>query len=155
MANLAKTPWFPLILVALAYSLLGWHLAAYHILWTVGSFMGAFLLTATLIWGGRTVGNIFRLGPRSVLTMFLLSAAITIAVAASTLFALILILLLAEILARLEMQSVGGFGQLFSFGTISLVACLGLWLGWFTGVAIVPSSRFWLEVFWQALSFWV
>jgi hypothetical protein len=147
---LSTIPWFSLVLVALAYGLLGWHLSAYHFLWSIGSFIAAVMITVCLIWGGKAFGELFRLGPRSVVTMLILSSVITLAVAASTLFAMIIILVLTKVLARLQMQS-AGFSKHHTLGVVSLSAGLGLSLGWIVSKFFVSSSTYWLDALWNSL----
>ncbi len=152
--NVVKALWFPLSLVCLAYGLLGWHLAAYPISWLFVSHLAAILATSAFIWGGRVLDYFLRLGPRSVVTMLILSSAITLAVAASTLFTVILILFATKLFARLEIRAGASLNRIFCLGSMTVVAWIGLSLGWLTGAYLVPSSPYWLESGQQNLSWW-
>ncbi len=78
--------------------------------------------------------------------MLILSGIITMAVAASTLFGMIVVLLASQTLARLELQSAGLSRRLtlllmviLSIGTLSA--------GWIVGQNHYPSSPYWLTSF--------
>jgi hypothetical protein len=135
--------WIALAVLWLTYTLLGWHLSAYHFIWLILSFLATALLNLSLTKEGREIGELFSFGPRSLITIFLLSTAVTLAVAASSVFALILILLAAELLARVELQ-VAGLDRSRAFWIMLLLASLGLGVGWWFGITLLPSSRYWI-----------
>ncbi|MBW4552359.1 MAG: hypothetical protein KME35_14805 [Aphanocapsa sp. GSE-SYN-MK-11-07L] len=150
-----RFPWLPAFLAGLAYMLLGWHLSVFDIFWEIGAFIGAIALTTALIWGGGGIARLLRLGPRSIFTMLLLSAAVTLAVIASSVFALIVIVLAAEALARVEMKSLG-FGPISTLSTLTVIAAIGLSAGWIWG-HYFPSSTYWLmsgtrNFFWDLIA---
>ncbi len=142
MAGWQRFPWLPAFLASLAYGLLGWHLSIFNIFWEIGAFFGAIVLTITLIWGGGGIARLLRLGPRSIFSMLLLSGAVTLAVIASSVFALIVIVLAAEALTRVEMKSLG-FGPVSTLSTLTVIAAIGLSAGWVSG-HYFPSSSYWL-----------
>jgi cation transport ATPase len=129
---LVRIPWLALTLVWLGYVLLGWHLSIYHIAWEVSAWVMSLLLTILCIWGGGSIYRLLRMGPRSIFTMLMLSAAVTVAAVASAIFALITIVLAAEVLTRVEML-ISGFNQWQILITLSLVATLGMTVGWWAG----------------------
>jgi hypothetical protein len=137
-----RFPWLPAFLAGLAYTLLGWHLSIFNIFWEIGAFIGSIALTLTLIWGGGGIARLLRLGPRSIFSMLLLSGAVTLAVIASSVFALIVIVLAAEALTRVEMRSLG-FGPVSTLWTLTVIAAIGLSAGWMSG-HYFPSSAYWL-----------
>lgn len=139
-----EIPWLSLILVCLTYILVGWHLSVFHPLWSLGTLIIAILIIAGLTWGGKPLGSLFRLGPRSVVTMMMLSAIITMAVAASALFALILILIFSKVLARIQLLCMG-YRRTTILLLLSLITGLGLGLGWAIGQFLIPGSTFWLD----------
>jgi hypothetical protein len=149
-----RFPWLPAFLAALAYMLLGWHLSVFDIFWEIGAFIGAIALTISLIWGGGGIARLLRLGPRSIFSMLLLSGAVTLAVIASSVFALIVIVLAAEALARVEMKSLG-FGPISTLSTLTVIAAIGLSAGWISG-HYFPSSAYWLmstrNFFWDLVA---
>ena len=138
-------PWLPLLCMGAGYALLGWHLSAYHFAWSVGSWVLGATVSLALIWGGKFLGAMFRFGPRSVVSMFILSASITLAVASSTLFAMIVILLASQILTRVELQT-HGVGYRATLVILLGVSGLTLTGGWLIGELVYPSSPFWLSL---------
>lgn len=153
MANLKvkipPIPWLPLACMGLGYVLLGWQVSAYHYSWVLGSWVMGIVFSMALIWGNKFIGPMFRFGPRSVVSMLLLSASITLAVAFSTLFAMIFILLASKTLARIELQA-NGFPPKVTLVILVGVAGLTLTGGWWVGEGVYPSSPFWLS--WKGLS---
>lgn len=137
------TPLLSLFCVGLAYGLLGWHLSAYHIVWAMGSWFVAITLTILLLWGEQVTKRMFRLGPRGVVSMLILSGIVTMAVAASTLFGMIVVLLAAQTLARLELQS-AGLGRRLTLLLMVVLSISTLSCGWFAGKTYFPSSEYWL-----------
>jgi len=135
--------WIAIAILWLTYTLLGWHLSAYHISWLILAFTLALILNFYLTKQGKDLGRLFNFGPRSLITIFALSSLVTLAVAASSVFALISILFAAELLARVEMQT-AGFRRSVAFGMMLTIATLGLALGWLFGNTLLPSSRYWI-----------
>lgn len=135
--------WIANAILWLTYTLLGWHLSAYHVSWLIVAFILALLFNFYLTKQGKDIGRLFNFGPRSLITIFALSSLITLAVAASSVFALISILVAAELLARVELQT-AGFRRSVAFGIMLATATLGLTLGWLFGNTLLPSSRYWI-----------
>lgn len=136
-------PLISLVCVGIAYGLLGWHLSVYDITWAMASWFVAITLTILLFWGEQVTKRMFRLGPRGVVSMLILSGIVTMAVAASTLFGMIVVLLATQTLARLELQAAGVDRRL----TLLLMVVLSIstfgW-GWRLGNQYFPSSKYWL-----------
>lgn len=135
--------WIAIAILWLTYTLLGWHLSAYHFSWLIVAFTLSLILNFYLVKQSKDLGRLFNFGPRSLITIFVLSSLITLAVAASSVFALISILVAAELLARIEMQT-AGFRRSLAFGILLTVVTLGLTLGWLFGSLLLPSSRYWI-----------
>lgn len=135
--------WIALVILWLTYTLLGWHLSAYHYSWLIISYGSALIFNLYLTKEGQDIGRLFSFGPRSLVTILVLSGTLTLAVAASSVFALITILLAAELLARVEMQT-AGFSRNTAFWALILTAGVGLGLGWLFGALVLPSSQFWI-----------
>jgi hypothetical protein len=109
MAPLIKlsTPWMSLSAMAFAYGFLGWRLSRYAAIWAIDSWLVACGVILLFIFYGHRVDRISRMGPRSVLTIFLLSMLVTIAATYSEFFVISLVLLLSTTLSRLELRSMG------------------------------------------------
>jgi cation transport ATPase len=136
-------PWLAMFLVWIGYVLLGWQLSAYDVAWEIGAWLAALIMIVICIWGGEKIFRLLRLGPRSIGNMLFLSTAVTLAAIASSLFAMVIIILGAEVLTRLEMAANGWHRWPILWTLISL-ATLGLTGGWLSGVYLIPSSPFWL-----------
>lgn len=132
-----------LLCVGMAYGLLGWHLSAYHIVLVMGSWFVALTLMVLLFWGEKVTQRMFRLGPRGVVSMLILSGVITMAVAASALFGLIVVLLATQTLARLELQS-SGLSRRLTLILMVVLSISALSGGWIVGKTYYPSSEYWL-----------
>nr|WP_238718421.1 hypothetical protein [Petrachloros mirabilis] len=145
-------PWVGIACLGLAYGLLGWHLSAYHILWSAGAWGLGIFVIYTLLWSGRIWGRMLQMGPRSVVTMLVLSAVITMAVAASAVFVMLALLLAAKLLARLELQ-VAGYNRWATLIILVLISFCGLSSGWVIGYLYFPSSPYWLgQEGWRAIT---
>ena len=140
------TPIISLVCVGIAYGLLGWHLSVYHVSWVMGSWFVAITLTVLLFWGEKVTQRMFRLGPRGVVSMFILSSILTLAVAASTLFGMIVVLLASQLLARLELQA-AGLGRRLTLALMVVLSLGTLSGGWIVGKNYYPSSPYWLTSF--------
>jgi Na+/phosphate symporter len=157
--NALNLPWFALLLVWLGYVLLGWQLSSHHFAWEVGAWLAGLILTIICIWGGGAIFRQLRLGPRSIGTMLCLSAAVTVAAVASAIFALLCIIIAAEILTRLEMYA-RNYSPWQILVVLSFLASVGLTCGWIGGKYWLPSNPFWFsqdlrnllsELFFQAI----
>jgi len=132
-----------LLCVGIAYGLLGWHLSAYHIGLVLGSSFAALMLMILLFWGEKVTKRMFRLGPQGVVSMLILSGIITMAVAASALFGLIVVLFATQALARLELQS-SGLSRRLTLLLMVVLSISTLSGGWIIGKTYYPSSEYWL-----------
>lgn len=138
-----KLPWLAFAILWLTYLVLGWHLSAFHFAWSIGLFLGAISLNLALTTEGYELGRLFSFGPRSILTILLLSGTVTLAFAAAAVFALLLILLASKLLTRVEMQ-ICGFSNRTAFWALSIISTLGLAGGWLFGTLVFQSSNFWI-----------
>lgn len=143
-ADIRPTLWISLLTLGLAYGLLGWQLSAYHIAWSIGFGVAVALFTILFMWGGGIIARMMRIGPRSVLTMLILSSTITVAVAASTLFTILIILLATNLLTRLEFQT-AGFSRGLTLAILLGIASVALSGGWLIGHNLYPSNPLWLN----------
>ncbi len=100
-------PWGAIFAVFLSYVLLGWHLAIYAPFWQFFAYIFCGGLAILLIWGTGNVVRLARMGPRSIFTMLFLSSAVTLAVIASYIFALLAVIVSADTLLRIEMRALG------------------------------------------------
>lgn len=144
--NFGSSPWLSLALVLLSYGLWGWYISAYSLIWLGIGWLVAILISFTTIWTSRSIGSLMRLGPRSVLTMLFLSLIVTTAIAAFSLFSIIVVLTLAQVLARFELRT-RGLRRIVTLEILSVVTTLGLAIGWSIGKFLYPSDRFWLILF--------
>ena len=144
-AQATPRPLIALLCVGLIYTLLGWHMSAYDWFWAIAIWLLAISFIPILMWGGGGVARMLTLGPQGCVTMLILSSIVTLAVAAYTLFAVILILLATKILARLELQA-AGFSRSYTLGLLALVATMSYVSGWVVGKTIYETTPFWLSV---------
>jgi hypothetical protein len=135
-----KIPIIPLFLLWLAYAVLGWYLAAHHIIWLVG----AFIITVAIAIVRKSISwleNLVALGSRTLVVILFLSISIALVATWSLLFSLLLIPLASTLLADLEMRF-AGFNKLDSFLTITVLASLGLVVGEIIDILLLPSGRY-------------
>lgn len=130
----------PLVLLWLAYTLLGWYLAANHIVWLVGAFVAAMVLAIvrkSTSWLERFV----ELGSQTLAVVLFLSISIAFVATWSLLLRLFIIPLATTLLADLEMRF-SGFNKLDSFWILTVLAVLGLVVGELIDILLFPSSRY-------------
>ncbi len=130
----------PLVLLWLAYTLLGWYLAANHIVWLVGAFVAAMVIVIvrkSTSWLERLV----EFGSQTLAVILFLSISIAFVATWSLLLRLFLIPLATTILADLEMRF-SGFNKLDSFWILTVIAVLGLVIGELIDILLFPSSRY-------------
>jgi len=137
----SRLPWLSVTLLWLTYSLLGWHLSAYSPVWLVASLGLAVGFAFILVWGSYVLSWI-TIGLRGVLLALALSALICIAFVFSKLFFQLVLLLVAELFAALEMHTTD-FSRNRMLWILILTAEIGIVLGWLTGVVLLPSSGYW------------
>ena len=141
---LSRSPWLPLVLLWLAYALLGWYLSAHHIVWLLGAFVA--VLSLAVAWKSSPLLERFvRFGFQgwfAVLTISLiLSISVALAVTQPILLPLIVMPLATTFLAELEMNF-AGFSQINKFLTLTIIAGLGLGLGEIIDIVLLPSLRY-------------
>ena len=130
----------PLVLLWLAYTLLGWYLAANHIIWLVGAFVATMVIAVvrkSISWLERLV----EFGSKTLAVILFLSISIAFVATWSILLRLFIIPLTTTLLADLEMRF-SGFNKLDSFWIITIIAILGLVMGELIDILLFPSSRY-------------
>lgn len=141
--NLESHPRIPilsLILLWLAYAILGWYLAAHHIIWLVGGFIATLAIAVvrkSLSWLERLVS----LGSRVLVVILGLSMSIALVATWSLLFSLFLIPVASTLLADLEMRF-AGFNKIDSFWILTFLAATGLLVGELVDLSVLPSIRY-------------
>ncbi|MEH2199959.1 hypothetical protein [Nostoc sp.] len=136
----SRIPLMPLVLLWLAYTLLGWYLAANHIIWLVGAFIAAMVLAIvrkSTSWLERFV----EFGSQTLAVVLFLSISIAFVATWSLLLRLFIIPLATTLLADLEMRF-SGFNKLDSFWILTVLAVLGLVVGELIDILFFPSSRY-------------
>jgi hypothetical protein len=130
----------PLGLLWFAYALLGWHLAAHHIIWLVGAFVAVVVLalvSKSILW----LEALVRFGSQTLVVVLILSSSIALIATWSLLISLFLLPLITTILANVEMRF-AGFSELYTFLIITSLAVLGLGIGEMIDLVVFPSSRY-------------
>lgn len=135
VAFLRKIPWASLLLLLLSFALLGWYLSSYHPIWSFWSFVAVVAVTMAIIWGGNSLLRWLRVGSQGLFFALGLTLVACLAVLVSGLFAQVVMLLAAELLARIQMQS-AGFSKNHTLWVLTVVVGLGLGLGWMTGTML-------------------
>ncbi|MBE9104258.1 hypothetical protein IQ229_04670 [Nostoc cf. edaphicum LEGE 07299] len=135
-----RIPLMPLVLLLLAYILLGWYLAAHHIIWLVGAFVVAMVIAVvrkSFSWLERLI----EFGSKTLVVILFLSISIALVATWSILLRLFIIPLATTLLADLEMRF-SGYNKLDSFWVITVLAVLGLVVGEVIDILLFPSSRY-------------
>lgn len=143
--ELLKSPWTSLGLVGIAYTLLGWYLSAYHVVWLVGMLVAIFTI-AMACESNPIVELLLRLfGSQSlfiVVSLSLIFSSIVAFVAAEPEIATLLATpTITMLLAALDFQS-AQVRQLESFMALTIVAIIGLGLGEGIDMMLLPSMRY-------------
>ncbi len=129
-----------LALLCIAYILLGWYLAAHHIIWLVGGFITAVALVIarkSIVW----LEQLFTFGSQTLVIVLFLSLSIAIVATWSIILSLFLIPIATTFLADLEMRF-AGFSKLDSFLALTILALSGLFVGEIVDILLLPSSRY-------------
>lgn len=135
-----RIPVMSLVLLWLAYALLGWYLAAHHIIWLTGAFVIAVALAVvrkTVVWLEQLVA----FGSRILVVVLFLSLSVALVEAWSLLFSLFLIPIATTFLADLEMRF-AGFNKTDSFWILIILGLSGLVVGEMIDILLLPSSTF-------------
>ncbi|QOV21790.1 hypothetical protein [Anabaenopsis elenkinii] len=135
-----RIPVMPLLLLWLAYTLLGWYLAAHHIIWLTGAFVVSVTLAIvrkTIVWLEQLVA----IGSRILFMVLFLILSVALVETWSVFFSLFLIPIATTFLADLEMRW-KGFNKTDSFWILTVLALSGLVVGEMIDILILPSSAF-------------
>jgi hypothetical protein len=141
---LSRKPWLALMLLGLAYMVLGWNLSAHHLFWLIGiSVIGVTLIAAwksnpileALVWLESQ-----RLFVVLSLTLFF-SVLVALALTQPMLLSLVFLPLVALIYAELEMKTIG-WSQTDIFLYSLAMTGLGLVVGEAVDLWIMPSMRY-------------
>ncbi|MGF1937908.1 MAG: hypothetical protein RM347_026585 [Nostoc sp. ChiQUE02] len=135
-----RIPLMPLVLLLLAYTLLGWYLAANHIIWLVGAFVAAMVI-AVVRKSNAWLERLVEFGSKTLVVILFLSLSIAVVATWSILLRLFIVPLATTLLADLEMRFTG-FNKLDSFWVITVIAVLGLVIGEVIDILLFPSSRY-------------
>jgi hypothetical protein len=133
-------PAMPLILLWLAYTLLGWYLAAHHIFWLLGIFVTVVVLFAvskTISW----LEVLFKFGSQTLIVVLALSASTFLVASWSLLTTLFILPLAVTILAHLEIRF-AGLSEVDTFVILTILAGLSLGIGEIIDIALFPSIRY-------------
>lgn len=141
---LSMIPWRPLVLLWLAYALMGWYLSAHHIVWLVGAFVASVALAVA--WkSSPLLERLVRFGSQGWFVILIISLIISTSVALvatwSILLTLIVIPLVTTFLAKVEMR-LAGFSQIDTFLFLTILAGFGLGLGEMIDLVLLPSIRY-------------
>lgn len=137
---LSKLPWQILVCLGLAYVLVGWYLAAHHVVWFVGIFI-AVLVFAFSLASSPWLHGLFGYIPQALLIILIFSILVTLVVTYSMLSTLVLIPFVTTVLAWQELR----FLELRNpqtFWILIAVAFLGLGVGEFIDILVLPSLRY-------------
>ncbi|MBE9003769.1 hypothetical protein IQ259_01670 [Fortiea sp. LEGE XX443] len=135
-----KIPVIPLVLLWLAYALLGWYLAVHDIIWLAGAFIATVAL-AVVRKSNSWLENLVAFGSKTLIVVLSLSASIALIASWSLLLSLFLIPIATTFLADLEMRF-AGFDKKDSFRVLTLLAGSGLIVGEIVDLLLFPSNRF-------------
>lgn len=140
VAFLGKIPWVSLVLLLISFALLGWYLSSYHSIWSLWSFVAVVAVTMAIIWSSDSLLRWLRVGSQGLFFALGITLVACLAVLASGLFTQVVMLLAAELLARIQMQS-AGFSKNHTLWVLTVVVGLGLGLGWMTGTMFLPEEE--------------
>ncbi|MHC5599981.1 MAG: hypothetical protein ACYTXC_29320 [Nostoc sp.] len=134
-----RIPLMPLVLLLLAYTLLGWYLAGNHIIWLVGAFVVAMVIAVarkSIYW----LEQLVEFGSQTLVVILFLSISIALVATWPLLFSFFIIPLATTLLADLEMRF-SDFNKLDSFWILTVIAVLGLLVGEVIDILLFPSNR--------------
>lgn len=137
-------PWLALIILGGQYVLLGWYLAAHHLLWLVGTCI--VLLTLTTLWKKNPILNsLLWFARQPVLVLLGVSLLFSLIVALVSirpiLWTLSLLPLITLLYAILEMRT-AQFSQFNVFLWVVTITGFGLGLGEAIDLFVTPSMRY-------------
>ena len=139
-----QPPLLSLIILCLAYTLVGWYLSAHHIVWFVGAFVIVFALAVG--WkSSHWLEQLLKGSSWEIVTVLIMSLVVSIVIALATTLPLFLTLILSPLatvfLAKIEMYS-AGFNKLNTVLLLTILASLGLAIGEIIDLSFFPSMRF-------------
>ncbi len=137
---LNRIPSLPLVLLWLAYALVGWYLSAHHIVWLVGAFVAALAL-AVVGKNSLWLDGLVRLASQGWVVLLLISTSAALAVIWSILLTLIIVPLVTTILTKIELRFVG-LSKLDTFLVLTVIAGFGLGVGKMIDLVLLPSMRY-------------
>lgn len=134
-----KIVWLSLILLLVSYGLVGWDLAAHHVIWFMGLVIIA--LAMTLSWAGSSlIKQLLDYIPKILLVPLVFSILATLGFTSSLFLILALVPFLTTFLAWNEVQFASQ-SKTLTFWIVVLTAVLGLGGGEFLDLWIYPSAR--------------
>lgn len=137
---LSRISSLPLVLLWLAYTLVGWYLSTYHTIWLVGAFV-AVLGLATASRSSLLLKSLVRFASQGWVVVLILSTSAALTVIWSILLTLIIVPLVTTILAKLEMRF-AGLSKLYTFLVLTAIAGFGLGMGKIIDIMLLPSMRY-------------
>jgi hypothetical protein len=143
MEFLSRLPWLAIGILWLAYALLGWYLAAHHIVWIAG--FVTMVVTLSLVWKG--VPLLKQLSWFSSQSLFIvtvinlvISLCVILFVTDFQFLGLIFLPVVTMLWVNLEMRS-AGFNQRRILLYLATIAGLGIGLGEAIDLVLIPSMR--------------
>lgn len=136
----SRLPWLALFLLWLAYALVGWNLAAHHVIWFMGLLIMA--LAMTLSWVcSRWIEQVLDYIPTVLLVTLTVSILITLAFTSSLFLAIAFIPFLTTFFAWNELRFFN-LGQTRTFWVLVAISVLGLSVGEIVDLWVLPSARY-------------
>ncbi|NMG09727.1 hypothetical protein [Brasilonema sp. UFV-L1] len=140
----SRIPYLSLMLLWLAYTLLGWYLSAHHIAWLVGIFIAVVALFVASK-SSSLFERSFRFCSQGLFVVLMTSLAISTLVALAATWSILLTLLViplaTTILAELEMRFTG-LSKVDTFVVLTVLAGFGLIVGEMIDILLFPSIRY-------------
>lgn len=142
--SFGKIPWLAIGILWLVYALLGWYLAAHHIVWIVGA--GVLIATLTFTW--KAIPFFKQLSWFSSQGLFIVtvinlvvSLCIILFVSDFQFLGLIFLPILTMLWTDLEMRS-AGFNQRQIMLYLAAIASFGIGFGEVIDLMLIPSLRY-------------
>lgn len=129
--SLGRIPWLSLVILWLAYALLGWYLSAHHIIWLAGAFV-ALISLAVASKSNPLLKRLISISSQGLVVVVIASVIGsilgTLAITWNTTFNLIVIPFVATVLAQIESSFIG-WSKPQTFLLLTFVAGFGLMFG--------------------------
>lgn len=136
----SRLPWLARFLLSLAYALVGWNLAAHHVIWFMGLLITA--LAMTLSWAGRRwIEQALDYIPTVLLVALTVSLLVTLAFTSSLFLAIAFIPVLTTFFAWSELRFFN-LSQARTFWGLVAIAVLSLCVGEIVDLWVLPSARY-------------